>query len=115
MTEIIQIVDDDAGIRELLKFKLVQQGFEVRTSTNGRDCIDSLHTGPLPDVLLLDVRMPRMDGLDALERIRAEFETPLPVVLLTGAEPESDMAAERVAKPFTIEEVLTAIERALER
>jgi CheY-like chemotaxis protein len=115
MVETIHVVDDDAGIRELLKFKLAQQGFEVRTSTNGCDCIDLLHTGPLPDVLLLDVRMPQMDGLDALEWIRAEFETPLSVVLLTGAEPESGVAAEWVTKPFTIEEVLAAIERALGR
>ena len=113
MTATIHIVDDDAGLRELLKFKLAQQGFAVRTSTNGRDCIDALHTGPLPDVLLLDVRMPRMNGLDALERIRAEFETPLPVVLLTGAEAKADVAAELVEKPFTIEEVFAAIERAL--
>lgn len=113
MAATIHVVDDDAGIRQLLTFKLARHGFDVRTSTNGRDCIDALHTGSLPDVLLLDVRMPRMDGLDALERIRAEFETPLPVVLLTSTEPGADVAAARVGKPFTVDEVLTAIERAL--
>lgn len=116
MTGSVLVVDDDAGIRELLKFKLTKGGFDVETSANGQECLESLRAG-LPDVVLLDVRMPRVDGLETLDAIRTEFGSALPVVLLTGADPEPDSATaatERISKPFTMEEVLACIERVLD-
>lgn len=117
MTKTVLVVDDDTGIRELLKFRLPKSGFAVEASANGRECLDVLRTEPLPDVVLLDVRMPDMDGLDVLETIRAEFGTALPVVLLTGTEPRADTVAtaatEYVTKPFTMDEVTACIRSVL--
>jgi CheY-like chemotaxis protein len=116
MTRTVLVVDDDAGIRELLRFRLEKSGFEVDTSANGQECIDSLH-GSLPDLVLLDIRMPRMDGLETLETIRTEFATDLPVVLLSGAQSGTDVenaaTTERIDKPFTMDEVVTCVERVL--
>jgi CheY-like chemotaxis protein len=117
MTRTVFVVDDDAGIRELLKYKLTESGYDVAVSANGQECLDSLRAGSLPDVALLDVMMPRMDGLEVLETIRTEFGTAPPVILLTGADPRADVttaaAAGRISKPFTMAEVTTCIERVL--
>ncbi len=115
MTGTVLVVDDDAGIRELLKFRLENNGFAVVTGANGQECLDYLRTEPLPELVLLDVRMPRMDGLRTLETIREEFATDLPVVLLTGTEPPTDTvtATEHISKPFTMDEVVTCVGRVL--
>lgn len=116
MTRTVLVVDDDAGIRELLKFRLEKSGFTVVTGTNGQECLDYLRAEPLPELVLLDVRMPHMDGFDTLETIREEFTADLPVVLLTGTDPPTDTVAvtERISKPFTMDEVVACVGRVLD-
>lgn len=109
-TDTVLVVDDDAGIRDLLEFKLDGQGFDVVTAANGEDCLKCLREGPLPEVVLLDVMMPYTDGFEVLGRIREEFGSDLPVVLLTGmdsamAEEASVAATDYIEKPFRVSEV----------
>ena len=118
MTRTVLIVDDDAGIRELLRFKLEKHDFEVATSANGHECLDYLDTEPLPDLVLLDIMMPYMDGFEVLDRIRNEIEPALPVVLLTAAESREEIddgvdVADHIGKPFPMNEVVDCVQRVL--
>ena len=115
MTKTVLVVDDDAGIRTLLEFRLEKSGFEVRTCKNGHECLDVLHDDSLPAVVLLDVRMPGVDGMEVLETIHIEFDD-LPVVLLTGTQPPTETTdapavAAHIEKPFRMEEVVACLER----
>src|SRR5699024_4242657 len=118
MPRTVLVVDDDAGIRNLLEFRLEKSGFGVRTCKNGYECLDALREGALPAAVLLDVRMPRLDGMDVLDTIRTEFAD-LPVVLLSGVKPageieEMSAVAAHIEKPFRMEEVIACLERVLD-
>ncbi|EMA45093.1 response regulator [Halococcus saccharolyticus] len=119
MTRTVLIVDDDAGIRELLRFKLGKHDFEVATSSNGRECLEYLDTEPLPDLVLLDIMMPYMDGNEVLDRIRDEVDVTLPVVLLTAAESRAEIddsieVTDHIEKPFRMNEVVDCVQHVLD-
>lgn len=119
MPKTVLVVDDDTDIRSLLTVALEQCGVTVATRSNGRECLQYLRTEPLPAAILLDVRMPDMDGLSVLETAHEEFESVPPVVLLTGTrEPTADANVPAVAdvlrKPFGIGDVETCLERVLD-
>lgn len=116
MTTRVLVVDDDAGIRELLKFRLTKSCFEVATRANGHECIKHLRTEALPDLVLLDVMMPRMNGLETLETIRTNLDADVPVVLLTGKQSRTDavLAAKHLTKLFTVDEVVACVERVVD-
>ncbi|WP_049903506.1 response regulator [Halococcus agarilyticus] len=119
MTQTVLIVDDDAGMRELLRFKLGKNDFEVATSSNGRECLDYLEAEPLPDLVLLDIMMPYMDGHEVLDRIRDEIDAALPVVLLTAAESREEIddgieVSDHIEKPFRMNEVVDCVEHVLD-
>jgi CheY-like chemotaxis protein len=119
MTQTVLIVDDDAGMRELLQFKLAKNDFEVATSSDGRECLDYLEAEPLPDLVLLDIMMPHMDGHEVLDRIRNEIDAALPVVLLTAAESREEVddgveVTDHIEKPFRMNEVVDCVERVLD-
>ncbi|WP_331234247.1 response regulator transcription factor [Natronorarus salvus] len=122
MTRSIVIAEDEEDIQQLLTFKLKASGFDVTTFDDGRACIDHLReTDELPDLVVLDVMMPRMDGFQVLERIRDEEAlADLPVLLLTARSREDDVvegfergATDYVTKPFSPNEVVARIERML--
>jgi DNA-binding response OmpR family regulator len=119
MATTILIVDDDPGIRDLLSFKLEKSGFNTETLSSGEDCLDHLDEGPSPDLMLLDVQMPRTDGLEVLDRMQAEPDTDFPVLLLTRVDLSSGSddvagATDYIRKPFRITEVVDAVEAALD-
>lgn len=117
MTGTILLVDDDMGIRELLRSRLERAGFEVAVGADGQECVEYFQSNPLPDLVLLDVVMPRMDGLEVFEWIREEYGSDVPVVLLSGksndehattdVEPAPDA---RIQKPFRLPEVVTCVQ-----
>ncbi|ELY56539.1 response regulator receiver protein [Natronococcus amylolyticus DSM 10524] len=122
MTRSIVIAEDDEDIQQLLTFKLQANGFDVTTFEDGRACIDHLQeTDELPDLVVLDVMMPRMDGFQVLERIRDEDTlADLPVLMLTARSREDDVvegfergATDYVTKPFSPNEVVARIKRML--
>src|SRR5215472_9549724 len=116
----ILVIDDDAGIRESLKMTLEYDGYDVIGAATGQEGL-ALVERDTPDLVLLDVKMPGMDGLDVLTRLRAMNET-LPVVMIsahgtasTGFEAKERGAFDFLEKPFeSTERVRVTIQNALE-
>ncbi len=117
----ILVADDDPHIRKILRFLLEQEGFEVQTANDGDEAWKAV-AGFQPDLVILDVMMPGMDGFAVLEIIRAGFETArLPVVLLTAKGEVPDRvkglrggANDYIIKPFQPEELLLRVTNLLE-
>ncbi|WP_431894191.1 response regulator transcription factor [Nonomuraea sp. bgisy101] len=86
----VLVVDDDEVIRQLIAVNLTLEGFEVATATDGQDCLDRV-MDVMPDVITLDVMMPRLDGWETASRLRTEERTAhIKVVLITARAQESD-------------------------
>jgi len=113
------VVDDDANVRTLLKEYFTEQGFRVETVSEGRTAL--LTARQLnPDLILLDVMMPEMDGLEFIRHHRKEKETP--IILLTARVEETDKviglelgADDYVTKPFGMRELLARVRALLRR
>lgn len=87
----VLVVDDDVDIATVLKDRLVTYGFEVETASNGQEAVEYVR-GFHPDGVLMDVRMPVMDGLTALKIIKQEF--PEVVVVMVTASKTQSLAVE---------------------
>jgi DNA-binding response OmpR family regulator len=86
----ILVVDDEEGIRQLYQEDLEEEGYEVELAERGEEALDKINRSK-PDVVILDLRMPGMGGLEVLERIR-EQDKELPVVICTAyGEYKSDL------------------------
>jgi DNA-binding response OmpR family regulator len=116
---LVLVIDDDADIRGLLKELLGRAGYDVVESSNGRDGLRALYSSS-PDLVLLDVSMPELDGWQTLERIRDVSE--VPVVMLTARAAELEKvrglkagADDYVTKPFGRQELLARVEAHLRR
>ncbi len=117
----ILVADDDPHIREILHFLLEQEGFEVQTAADGEEAWKVV-AGFQPDLVLLDVMMPGMDGFAVLEIIRAGYETArLPVIMLTAKGDVTDRvqglrggANDYIIKPFQQDELLLRVTNLLE-
>ncbi len=101
----IALVDDDRNILTSVSMTLEAEGFEVETYNDGQSALDAF-TRRLPDMAVLDIKMPRMDGMDLLQRLR--LKTAMPVILLTSRDDEIDEvlglrmgADDYVKKPFS--------------
>jgi two-component system alkaline phosphatase synthesis response regulator PhoP len=80
----ILIVEDDSILQNMYKVKFIVEGFEVHTADNGKDALERAHIGK-PDIVLLDILMPRLNGLEALAEIRRDPAIKdVPVVMLTN-------------------------------
>jgi DNA-binding response OmpR family regulator len=114
------VVDDEPAIVTIHHIMLEQQGFIVRHSYSGPELFASLEEQK-PDLIILDVMMPEMDGLEVLRRLKAAPETSsIPVILLTALDEYEDsltgykMGADYyIAKPFTKTQMMTAIDHLL--
>ena len=81
----IMVVDDDSMIRNLVRMLLEEKGYEVMESENGLDCLEKLIEGERPDLILLDVMMPKMDGWEVSRRIKTnEVLKDIPICMLTA-------------------------------
>jgi two-component system phosphate regulon response regulator PhoB len=118
----ILIVDDERDILEVLRYNLEQAGFEVQTALDGRTAIAAL-ARQTPDLVLLDIMLPDMTGLEVCRRIRAEGRTArLPILMLTAKAEEVDRvvgleigADDYVTKPFSPREVVLRVQAILRR
>jgi two-component system, OmpR family, KDP operon response regulator KdpE len=115
----VLIVEDDIGLRGALRAGLLVHDLEVVEAGNGRDALELVRRHP-PDLMLLDLTLPGMDGLDVLRQLRAA--STLPVVVLTVRDDVDDKlralddgADDYVTKPFDTEELLARIRAALRR
>jgi len=120
MTARILVVDDQEGIRWLLSTLLEDAGYAVSIAADGQQALEAVAKQP-PDLVLMDVRMPGVDGMTALQRLK-QGHAHLPVIMLTayGQVPDAVEAmklgaADYLLKPFHNDQVLLAIRRALER
>ncbi len=112
----IMVVDDNPDIVTILRITLESNGFNVRCGYSGEDLFASLKE-QMPDLILLDIMMPKMDGLEVLARLKGNPATAsIPVILLTAKADDEDvqigykMGADiYITKPFTGTEVLEAI------
>ncbi|MDD5718967.1 MAG: response regulator [Candidatus Krumholzibacteria bacterium] len=117
----ILVVDDEQHIRRILQFLLEQAGYDVTTADDGRQALEYLEQN-CPDLVLLDVMMPHLDGFAVLEQIRHNRETRrLPVIMLTAHDQTTTRikglrggANDYVAKPFDHEELLARVANMLE-
>lgn len=115
----IIIADDYADNRELLRVLLSVVGYEIREATNGRECIELAQSEP-PDLVLIDLSMPVLDGWGVLRELRADERTrAIPCVAFTAlADLDHERALEKgfdayIAKPFTSKDLLDTVERLL--
>ncbi|MCB5177807.1 response regulator [Streptomyces antimicrobicus] len=117
----VLVVDDNKVIRQLIKVNLELEGFEVVTAADGAECLDVVHR-VRPDVVTLDVVMPRLDGFGTATRLRADPRTRhLPLVIVSACtqhEVETGIAAgveAFLAKPFEPAELVRLVRRLTER
>lgn len=118
----VLVVDDDRDIRELVAMKLKLDGIEVLEAANGRIALDVLEQHHV-DLVVLDLMMPVMDGIEACRAIREREEWKnLPVIMLTARAQSNDVelgfgigATDYVAKPFSPRELLSRVRGTLAR
>ncbi len=119
MARSVLIIEDDHNIADLLRLYLEKDGYEVRIAADGLKGMEAFHKGK-PDLILLDVMLPGMDGWAVCRAIRAEDKTPI-IMLTAKSETEDKVfglkqgADDYITKPFEMKEVLARIEAVLRR
>jgi|SRR5581483_7828791 len=116
MSACVLVVDDNEDNVRILSTILLGRGFEVRIARDGHEALESL-TERLPDVILLDVMMPGMDGMQVLDHVKADPKTSaIPVIMVTARTQDKDVLAGYkygaeyyVTKPFTSRQILYAL------
>jgi DNA-binding response OmpR family regulator len=115
----VLVVDDEPIVREVLSRYLARDGFAVDTAEDGAAALDAFEVEP-PDIVLLDLMLPRLDGTEVFTRIRERSDTP--VIMLTAKGQETDRivgleigADDYVTKPFSPREVVARVRAVLRR
>lgn len=116
----ILVVDDEASIRELLSFNLKKNGYSVETAADGREALEKALQA---DLVLLDLMLPEVDGLEVCRRLKADPQTSgIPIIMLTAKAEEIDRvlglelgADDYVVKPFSMRELLARVKAVLRR
>jgi CheY-like chemotaxis protein len=114
----VLIVDDEENVRTITSRLVAARGHDVMTAETGRQALDVLDAGGRPDLIVLDVLMPELDGLQTLVRIRNDLGlTDLPVVMLTAQRSDRDMLAGYgvgadyyLTKPLEFERLLNIVD-----
>jgi len=115
----VLVVEDDADITDVLRRSLRNEGYEVRTSADGVEALD-VAAGFFPDLVVLDLGLPRLDGIEVCRRLRMEGDVPI-LMLTARAETEDRVtgldsgADDYLAKPFERQELLARIRALLRR
>lgn len=119
---LILVVDDEPHIVKMVEFKLRNQGYETISAVDGNQALEMVLTRK-PDLILLDVMMPGLDGFQVLNKLKTQEETrELPVIMLTAKGQERDVvtgfdkgADDYIIKPFSFPELLARVNRALSK
>lgn len=117
----VLVVDDERHIVRLVQVNLERQGYEVLTAYDGVECLEKAKAEK-PDLIVLDVMMPRMDGFEALQRLKTDPETSqIPVIMLTARAQDRDVlkgyqygADLYLTKPFSPLELISLVKRVFE-
>lgn len=115
---LVLVAEDEDSVRQMLALALKAIGYEAVLYADGADAAEAIDGGATPDAVLLDVRMPRMNGIDLVRHIRARPETAETPVIAMSAYSDELQAREMIdaganaflAKPFTIEELRAAMQ-----
>jgi len=117
----VLVVDDEEHIRRILKFQLEKNGYEVVTAENGEEALKLVRRS-MPDLILLDLMMPKIDGFEVCRQLRADFQTnQIPIIMLTAKSDLPDRikglqggANDYLVKPYSNEELLLRVYNVLE-
>lgn len=118
----ILVVDDDKDIVNLLKYNLEREGYNVLTAYNGEDALNKAKTS-LPNLIVLDLMLPQMDGLQVCRQLKRSVETEkIPIIMLTAKSSDTDVviglelgADDYIVKPFSINQFLARVKAILRR
>jgi len=117
--ETILVVDDEANIRELARLYLEQEGYKVAVAVDGRQALEQVARAA-PDLIVLDLMLPEVDGWEVCRRVRAESN--LPIIMLTARDEDVDKivglelgADDYVTKPFNPRELVARVRAVLRR
>jgi len=113
----VLVVDDDFDIREALSDVLASEGYSVLTAADGGEALERLRGGVRPAVMLLDLMMPRVSGVEVIDALRKdESLSKIPVVVCSanrGYGPDDLGVHDVLRKPVSVEELLEAVARAI--
>ena len=119
MDKKVLVVDDEKPISDIIKFNLVKEGFNVEVAYDGEEALKLVYKYQ-PDIILLDVMLPKLDGFQVCRRIRESFSTP--IIMLTAKEEEVDKvlglelgADDYITKPFGMRELIARVKANLRR
>ncbi len=119
MSEFILIVEDEPALQETLAYNLKKQGYEVETVGDGRAALEAARARP-PDLILLDIMLPGLDGFEVCKILRKEMN--VPILMLTARDDEIDRvvglevgADDYLTKPFSMRELLARVKAQLRR
>ncbi|MTI46240.1 response regulator [Sporosalibacterium faouarense] len=119
MSKKILVVDDEKPIAEILKFNLEKEGYEIDLAFDGEEAINKAFDIK-PDIILLDVMLPKKDGFQVLKEVRGKLQ--IPVLMLTAKEEEVDKvlglelgADDYITKPFSMRELIARVKANLRR
>lgn len=115
----ILVVDDEKPISDIMKFNLTKEGYEVHVAADGEEAlqkVDEVH----PDLILLDLMLPKMDGLEVARQVRKNYD--MPIIMVTAKDSELDKvlglelgADDYVTKPFSNRELVARVKANLRR
>ncbi|HMG33611.1 MAG TPA: response regulator transcription factor [Blastocatellia bacterium] len=116
---VVLVVDDEPQILRVLRASLSARGYEVRTAPGGKEALDEIRKQP-PDIVILDLGMPEMNGTEVCQRVREFSEVPIVVLSAKGAEKDKIAALDAgaddyVTKPFSLDELLARMRAVLRR
>ena len=119
MRKKILVVDDEKSISDIIKFNLLKDGYDVEVAEDGDEALKKVYLIQ-PDLILLDVMLPKLDGFQVCRKIRESFNTP--IIMLTAKEEEVDKvlglelgADDYITKPFGMRELLARVKANLRR
>lgn len=112
MTRIL-VIEDDPAIRQVITYALSDEGYVVKEAANGRAAL-ALVERQHPDLIILDMRMPEMDGWEFAQRYRARYAHRVPIIVLTAARDAAQRGGEieaegYVAKPFDLDDLVRQV------
>ena len=118
----ILVVDDKSSISRLI-VQFLSRSFEVETKEDGLLALEWLHEGNIPDLILTDLQMPNIDGIELIKRLKESgYFSDIPIIVLSSKEGSEDRikclrlgAEDYIVKPFNPEELLIRIEKVLNR
>jgi two-component system, OmpR family, alkaline phosphatase synthesis response regulator PhoP len=118
----IMVVEDEEDILDLIRHNLVKEGYAVTTSVNGAEAVKAIVRKP-PDLVLLDLMLPGLDGLDVCRALKKDPKTAdIPILMVTAKDEESDVVAglelgadDYIMKPFRMKELIARVRAALRR